>query len=1410
MRLRRLLVRVLPSLLLTFAPVLAWAADLSVAGRVVRSGGAPLEGAEVVLYASPDPLARARLTDTGALPKAAARAVTDAAGAFRLAAPGPGSWRVRVQAPGFVPVECGLEPLVEPVELPDAALVSDDGLTVKVSDGEGRPVKGARVLLAPPRDRWARMRGDFWITPPRTAMTDEKGAARLAHAEKESSMLAVAAPGYPVQDRKDVRGTAAAVTLRRGDERNVIVRAAGGAPVPGALVTAGEARIPVGFTDAKGRFLLSLPQGASLAVSVVTEDGRSADGPVEAPAADAALAKSGSNAPASDASSGQGGSKPVTVTGLRANALGGPRTFLLPERQALPGRVLDARDRRAVQGAVVWLEDEPWSAAVTDRAGGYTIRASAGRQATILAGAAGYMRPDPVNLTPAADIRRGPTFALKPAAAIEGIVLDEAGRPVPGAEASLDIKASGERIMIRIGRESLPTRAVTSSRGTFRLSPVDPSNNYDLKISARGYARETQPVFGLEPGETRSGLRLVLNRGLIAKGLVTDGGGKPIREAAVTLSPSKRAGAGHGGMVVLDPSEQTPKGTKTATDNDGRFSIGGLAASSYDLEIRRPGFATKTVAGIEIASRAEPADLGSFTMEPGQRLQGLVSAPDGGPIEGVEISIAPGGGGIVMMMGPATAAMLPAAAVTGPDGRFALDDLKAGDRLNLSFRRTGYVDARESGVEVPHPEPLEIKLVPSSKVKGTVFRPDGKPVPGAEVGLTRSATGGGGGEMVRMIMRENGRADDEGRFTFEGVRPGPISLSASCPACQEGKIDSIEVPSGQDLENVEIRLKAGAVVAGRVTAPDGRGAAGARISTVSDEPDEIKFGGQATDGDGYYRLEGLAPGKVAIEATHDDYVRTVKEIDARPGSNTLNLQFEGGQEVSGRVIDPGGAPVAGASLSLVSSAREWGGPEGMSGADGTFRIAGVADGDYKVFASREGYAPSRGDVSVKVAGKGVPDLVVKLGVGGVIAGTVKGIEPEKVGQVAVRGDNPAKGTMASASPDAQGNYRLVDLVPGNWVVTASHADSGRQTRGEIQLEPGQAEARLDLEFGAGLTLSGRAVAGDLPVKGATVYATGDDVNRSGFGRTAEDGSFRIEGLEPGAYNVELRQWETGLSYDEKVDLGASRDITLRVPTTTLAGRVLDAADRRPVAGATVTVTKPGDSGPAAFSGRSATTDLSGKFRIANVADGGWTLTVGRRGYAAKTLDVNVENGHDQSDLSVELDPTEGLSLEVKLSSGRPPDSAEIAVLDDGGRALTSGTFSTGENGRIRLTSVPAGNWTVLVGAAGAGTVEMRATAPGPPLAVLLPPACALRVKIPALAGSPTAARATVRGADGRPYREVGWMSEPMAEWRLVGGQVGIDAIPPGSWNVTVSAADGRTWQGTAITTAGNTAELSLE
>jgi len=63
-------------------------------------------------------------------------------------------------------------------------------------------------------------------------------------------------------------------------------------------------------------------------------------------------------------------------------------------------------------------------------------------------------------------------------------------------------------------------------------------------------------------------------------------------------------------------------------------------------------------------------------------------------------------------------------AVTGSDGWFAIEDRRAGEKVDLLFWRTGYVTERRPGIEAGAAAPLAVELRPASQVSGTVTSGD--------------------------------------------------------------------------------------------------------------------------------------------------------------------------------------------------------------------------------------------------------------------------------------------------------------------------------------------------------------------------------------------------------------------------------------------------------------------------------------------------------------------------------------------------------------------------------------------------------------------------------------------------------------------------------------------------------------
>jgi protocatechuate 3,4-dioxygenase beta subunit len=1141
------------------------------------------------------------------------------------------------------------------------------------------------------------------------------------------------------------------------------------------LLFVGSKPHPVGPTAEAGRGVATVDPAAPLTLRLLAADGRRLETQL----------------------------RPTALTSER------PRRLSLPDRLLISGRLLDADTRRPIGGGLVWDGSDPDEASTSDGAGGFVLGGPAGHRLDVSAGAPGYLFADAFEFQLNDDGRPGPTLALRPAAAVAGTVTDGDGEPVTGAELELVVRRDPSMMRIEIGGTRSLARSRSGPSGRFRISPIDPEQSYELRVRADGYAPASEVLTGLEPYRTRAGLRIALTRGQTLTGTVVDSDGNPLRDAAVRLAAAA-AGRGLGGMRLTQPGGDESR-FGADSDDAGRFTVAGLPVGKFDLTVSRSGFAQRTVPAVELKQDDDATDVGEVVLEPGEKIHGIVIDRDRQPVEGAEIELQESGPMMMMALpGGAGSGETEPDAVTDPAGWFTLEDLGREERHNFTVRRTGFVEARLNGIQLPRVEPLEITLQPASKVSGRVLDSDGEPVAGARIEMSRSRKMEMGGAAIAVMMMTGETADDEGRFVFEDQEPGVLSLRALASGYQEAKLDNVEVPKGEDLSGLELTLPPGAILQGRVLAPDGRAAIQATVRLAGEDNEMMRIDGAFSDGAGYYRLEGLAPRAVSVEATHSDYPRTVKDVELDEGLNVLDLQFEGGHEVAGRVSDTTGGAVNDALVRLVPAGRSWGGPEVRTRADGSFMLPGVQDGDYRVWVEAHGYAPTGGEQQVVVAGEPVAGLEVVLDTGVSLSGTISGVDPEQFGRVSVEARGESVRGYGSSGVDYEGRYRVENLLPGSYSVLATLADSANRAEGQITLDQGVPEIQLDLQFTGGLTLGGRALQGDRAVAGATLYAEAVEFRHSGWTQTDDQGAFTLAGLEPGRYRLNLRNWQTGLAYNEEIELATSREIELHVPLASVAGRIRDTADRQPLAGVALVLESTTDAEPGAFPTHTAVTDSTGRFRLAHIADGNWRLAAEKRGYAAVSRAVDVRNGRSVGDLDLSMDATEGLTLEVRQASGTVPGDVRVAVLDPAGSTLVSGNYSTGENGRVRLTSVPPGSFKVIVSAAGSATAQFDAQAPGASIPVVLQPACALVVLVPDLQSSNTVA--TVRLLDGQnnPFRALDWEGRPRSEWQIGSGRTEFASLPPGSWEVSVSAADGRTWQEAAVTTASERTEVVLQ
>jgi len=312
-------------------------------------------------------------------------------------------------------------------------------------------------------------------------------------------------------------------------------------------------------------------------------------------------------------------------------------------------------------------------------------------------------------------------------------------------------------------------------------------------------------------------------------------------------------------------------------------------------------------------------------------------------------------------------------------------------------------------------------------------------------------------------------------------------------------------------------------------------------------------------------------------------------------------------------------PGATASLKPVPGGKVF---HAVAGAEGFFRIRTVADGDYLLDGQAEGFAAMTQPGEIHVAGQAVQGLELRLDRGTVLTGKLIGVTPEQLGMGAIHASNGSGLLFAQIGVAVGDGYRIANLYPGTWEVTAFTPDH-RFTHGSVVIEPGMDRATLDLEFTSGLTLSGRVLVDGAPLSEAQVYvqsSAGSSTPSGGNDMTAWDGGFHITGLAPGRYRVVI-VGRHGIGLDEEIEISEDREATFEIVTGSLSGEVLSAAGA-PVAGALVSLSgeSPGSGGPTLRS------DEQGRFEAHRLAAGSYRVAVRQEGFAAAESQAVVTPG----------------------------------------------------------------------------------------------------------------------------------------------------------------------------------------
>jgi protocatechuate 3,4-dioxygenase beta subunit/nitrogen fixation protein FixH len=552
--------------------------------------------------------------------------------------------------------------------------------------------------------------------------------------------------------------------------------------------------------------------------------------------------------------------------------------------------------------------------------------------------------------------------------------------------------------------------AVSGPDGSFTV-PFD--GLFPLSACPPGWLPDESPA----KGEESEGFQIRLRPATRIAGRVVDAQGEPVEGVQVR---AYLAGSSRGCAVYVDVACPGPTDSRTGdTDADGRFAFESLEPGWYEVRLSDDSFPVERRLGEAGQSAGEIAFVLPERLVP---LEGRVVDADGVPVVGARVSV--------------SGNRPDAEARTGTHGDYRFPRVLPG-RQRLEVRHADFGLAVEM-VEVAGPRTrFDVRMPRATIVQGRILGRDGSSVAAPSLQVDHEAV----------------EVDAEGRFRFS-LAPGEHEVRAEAP---DRASDERRVTAAGDPIDLDLGLGRPGAIAGRIADLAERQFVSLGLQDdfreSSVEARESSAEARA-DEQGRFQLTGVAAGAWTLIAT-DNLGRTIeRQVQVEEGRETAvpELRFPPLPEVRGRVLDPEGRPILGASLSFEQERlRVW----AAADTQGRF-MTRLTDGTWTLRAEPNGFAPALATVAVEGgAPVDVPELRLARGVA--LSGSIAGLAPGEIPYVEATSEDGAweRGILAK-----DGTFRIPDLGPGTWIVTVRLDKRESSTR--VRILPQDDAVRVDL------------------------------------------------------------------------------------------------------------------------------------------------------------------------------------------------------------------------------------------------------------------------------------------------------------------------------------------------------------
>ena len=610
------------------------------------------------------------------------------------------------------------------------------------------------------------------------------------------------------------------------------------------------------------------------------------------------------------------------------------------------------------------------------------------------------------------------------------------------------------------------------------------------------------------PGGARFGSSEELDAGSATlAGRIYDQGGRPLEGAIVSL-----AGSG------FWPARSVRSGA------DGRFHWPDIPAGIYELRASRGNLVAPPVEGLILDAGARRAF--GIQLTKGWTLAGqVVDAHTGRPIGDAEVTIATG------VLGLHTRRTQ-----SNDRGRFEVAGI-VGDEHSLYVGADGYVAAGPLRHSAAEPS-MTVRLERASTIEGRIVDERGWAIEGVLVrafgeGHLRAAAPGatdslgvtsgpvppisaaGSGALAFVQQVATGR---DGAFVLLNLRPGPYTIAASHDDFAPADSERLQVGPGATRSDVDIVMRSGAELSGRVIDERGSGLEGIPIELRA--PGERLPRMSVTASDGSFSFHGVR-GEVSVTALPYDLPPARESLaigdDARV---TIELELSSTlYTLRGRVVDERGFGVGGALLTVSAKSPQT--PirrTAKSDADGTFSVPALPEPPFELSAEHPAFSPAH---IPEIEDTDDVHLVMSAGVT-FLGEVLDDWTGNALGNVRIRLDGPAELDTTTRS---DGTFVFRRAPTGTYDLSFSHSDYEPQSRRVVLEPPHYVDRPQELDtvrLEPGGTVEGEVLdAHSEPVPDAEV-TWGDPPRWERATRSDARGAFRLRGVPAGAAWISAR------------------------------------------------------------------------------------------------------------------------------------------------------------------------------------------------------------------------------------------------------------------------------------------------